>query len=86
MNIDLHKSLMAVKTTKIMKSRTLFLIFLLTDLVFGEVYVADHQLGNKEFPTKTTKQISKMISFRIRALVREGARGAVAPPSFWGLT
>ena len=54
MNIDLHKSLMAVKTTKIMKSRTLFLIFLLTDLVFGEVYVADHQLGNKEFPTKTT--------------------------------
>ena len=65
MNIDLHKSLMAVKTTKIMKSRTLFLIFLLTDLVFGEVYVVDHQLGNKKFRTKTAKQISKMISFRI---------------------
>ena len=68
MNIDLHKSLMAVKTTKIMKSRTLFLIFLLTDLVFGEVYVVDHQLGNKKFPTKTTKQISKMISFTIYIL------------------
>ena len=69
MNIDLHKSLMAVKTTKIMKSRTLFLIFLLTDLVFGEVYVVDHQLGNKKFPTKTAKQISKMISFRIYTII-----------------